>query len=243
MNIVIFEDKDISSENKLIIKNELKVNHILNILKLQKGDELKIGKLNGLIGKGIITEINKNDGIIKLEFNLYESPPEKLKTTLILAMVRPKTLIKSLHSAISLGVKEIIIIKTWRVEKSFWASPILNHENLKKIAVESLEQAKDTVLPNIEIRKLFKPFIEDELKLLIKNKRGIVAHPIANRSFFDKNENLDNVDYIAIGPEGGFIEYEIEKFKEIGFEVFKLNKRILRVENAVGVILSRLINI
>ena len=43
-----------------------------------------------------------------------------------------------------------------------------------------------------------------------------------------------------IGPEGGFIEYEIEKLKETGFEAVHLGPRILRVENAVPTILGRL---
>jgi len=45
---------------------------------------------------------------------------------------------------------------------------------------------------------------------------------------------------LAIGPEGGFIPYEIEKFAERGFAAVSLGPRILTVEVAVSSLVSRL---
>jgi RsmE family RNA methyltransferase len=45
---------------------------------------------------------------------------------------------------------------------------------------------------------------------------------------------------LAIGPEGGFIPYEIEKLQQAGFAGVHLGARILRVENAVTALVSRL---
>jgi len=240
MNIILFNNNEITKNSEIIIKDKKKYKHITKILNSNIGESIKIGIVNGLMGLGIILNIDKNLKTITLKVEINKKPPKPINTILILAMVRPKSLKKALHIAVSMGIKEIIIIKTWRVDKSYWSSPILSEESLNQISIEALEQAKDTIMPKITIKKLFKPFIEDELSLLMMNKKGIIAHPIAENSFFNIN-NLSNIDYLAIGPEGGFIEYEIEKFKQIGFEVFKLNERILRVEYAVAVILSRLI--
>ena len=241
MNIILFKKSDYINKSEIIIKDKKKYKHIIKVLKANIGDSIKIGLINDLLGIGIIKNIDKTEKTITLKVELNKKPPKKLNTILILAMVRPKSLKKALHIAISMGIKEIIIIKTWKVDKSYWSSPLLFEESLNEVSIEALEQAKDTIMPKIRIKKLFKPFIEDELSLLMSNKRGIVAHPIAQNSFFDINNNLSNIDYLAIGPEGGFIDYEINKFKSIGFEILKLNERILRVEYAIPVILSRLI--
>ena len=45
---------------------------------------------------------------------------------------------------------------------------------------------------------------------------------------------------LAVGPEGGFIDYEIGKLCEAGFQPVTLGSRILRVETAIPVILGRL---
>jgi RsmE family RNA methyltransferase len=45
---------------------------------------------------------------------------------------------------------------------------------------------------------------------------------------------------LAIGPEGGFIPYEIDKLNEVGFKTVHLGQRILRVETAIPAFISRL---
>ncbi|WP_156498209.1 RsmE family RNA methyltransferase, partial [Oleiphilus sp. HI0043] len=52
--------------------------------------------------------------------------------------------------------------------------------------------------------------------------------------------HLEEACTLIIGPEGGFTEYEVNKLKEAGFEGVHLGERILRVETAVPVLISRL---
>jgi 16S rRNA (uracil1498-N3)-methyltransferase len=103
--------------------------------------------------------------------------------------------------------------------------------------VLGLEQARDTVLPSVTLRRQFKPFVEDELPELLRNTVALVAHPAAAEPF---PRNTSKAATLIIGPEGGFIPYEIEKLQAAGCALVSLGERILNVETAVPALLSRL---
>ena len=78
-------------------------------------------------------------------------------------------------------MKRVFLLNTWRVEKSFWESPALEDEALRDQMILGLEQARDTILPEIEVRRRFKPFVEDEIPALTRGRPALVAHPDAGR--------------------------------------------------------------
>ena len=43
-----------------------------------------------------------------------------------------------------------------------------------------------------------------------------------------------------MGPEGGFVDYEVERLVELGFETVDLGPRILRVEPVIPMLVGRL---
>ena len=66
---------------------------------------------------------------------------------------------------------------------------------------------------------------------------GLVAHPDAAT---ECPRRVGRPVTLAVGPEGGFSDFEIETFEKQGFEAVHLGERILRVEAAVPALLSRL---
>ena len=233
MNLIILEKEDIH-DGKVEISGE-KFDHILKYIKPVTGDTLRAGILNGPMGEGVVTNIGHKR--ISLSLTIESRPPAPLPLKLILAMPRPKVFNRVIQHAASMGIKEIYIIKTWRVEKSYWESPVLEQENLRRQMIKGLEQGKDTVMPTIQIRKRFKPFIEDELPSIIKETLALVFHPAV------KDQCPHRVDFpvtIALGPEGGFIPYEIDRLQDIGFRAVSLGNRILRVETVLPFLMGRL---
>jgi 16S rRNA (uracil1498-N3)-methyltransferase len=130
-----------------------------------------------------------------------------------------------------------VLLNTYRVEKSFWQSPVLHRESIRKQLILGLEQARDTILPEVFLRPRFKPFIEDELPELARETLRIVAHPAAAEQCPRK---ADGFVTLVIGPEGGFIPYEIDRIVSAGFTAVRICVRILPVETAVPFLVSRL---
>lgn len=237
MNLILLNHDDFIAEDRVRLQGR-RLEHIRTVHRAEADTQLRVGLLNGLMGHGVITQIDID--FVELTLALTQTPPESLPVTLLLALPRPKMLKRVLQSATSLGVKQIYLINSYRVEKSFWSSPLLQSDQLHEQLLLGLEQARDTMLPEIHLRQRFKPFVEDELPELIKGTRAMVAHPGS-----EQNTSLqpNHPTTLAIGPEGGFIPYEVDKLVDCGFTAFSIGERILRVETAVPVLLSQMLSI
>jgi len=233
MNILLLKPDQITQQTATIGGRQLE--HLLTVQRAAVGDSVRVGEVNGLMGQGIIKALSAEQAT--LEVSLDTPPPSATPVRLILALPRPKMLRRTLQSVTAMGVKEIYLVNSSRVEKSFWQSPFLQPEALEEQMILGLEQARDTLMPKLYMRKRFKPFVEDELEDIIKGSRALVAHPVTE---VPCPINCDSAVTLAIGPEGGFIPYEVELLSSIGFEAVHLGPRILRVEVAVPALISRL---
>jgi 16S rRNA (uracil1498-N3)-methyltransferase len=234
MNLILLFQDDFINDTIVRLQGR-RLRHVLEVHRASVGDELCVGVLNGQIGSGKITLLSQS--LLEMEVRLERTSPAALPLTLILALPRPKVLRRVLRSVSSLGVKKVILLNCFRVEKSFWQSPFLSESSVKEQLVLGLEQARDTVLPEVLPRPLFKPFVEDELPAIIKETLPLVAHP---NSTAPCPRDVKCAVTLAIGPEGGFIPYEIEKLIACGFTPVQMGERILSVETAVPSLISRL---
>lgn len=234
MNLGLLFDDDFVADDRVVLRGRRR-QHLETVLKVSEGDQVPVGKVNGLMGSG--TVIRLDDREAELIIRLDTPSPKPLPLALVLAMPRPKMFRRVIQTCAALGVKDIWLINAYKVEKSFWQTPWLQDEQLRENLALGLEQACDTQMPEVHIRKLFKPFVEDELPGLIKGRRGLIAHPGTPNAC---PTHLSEPATLCIGPEGGFIPYEVDKIIESGAEPVHLGSRILRVETAVPVLVSRL---
>lgn len=232
MNLILLRPEDFAGSDTVVLRDH-RAAHIHNVLKAVPGDCLRVGLINDQCGSGEVTGIDHSS--ITLRVTLDLPPPPKLDVALMLALPRPKMARRIVHAATELGVKEIILLNSYRVEKSFWQSPLVDDAHLFSAMVEGLAQCGDTVLPTIHRAQLFKPFVEDQLPGLLEQRSGLLAHPYASSSFVPPTGEA----VLAIGPEGGFIPYEVEKLLAAGMQGFTLGPRILKVETAVPSILGQ----
>ena len=233
MNLLLFDSSDMSGENEIMISGR-RLKHLNNILKLKTDEQINVGKVGGLIGKGRIISISENEA--KIDLKICTSPPEKLPLSLIIGLPRPKMLSRILRNIAAAGVKSLHLINSRKVEKSYWQSPLLQIENIHKQFKTGLEQASDTILPNIKLWQQFKPFVEDFLPNFLSGQRSFIAHP-GNYPLLPADSNMATT--VALGPEGGFIPYEIEKLIDAGCAPVSLGTRILRLESAIDTVIGR----
>lgn len=236
MNLILLAPEDIENDRLARIRDPRRLRHLREVHRACPGDRLILGVQGGGIGRGELLGLDAEAATFALE-GLDQPPPPPLPVDLVLALPRPRMLARSLEHVTALGVKRITLLHTRRVEKSYWQSPELAPEKIHQHLVLGLEQARDTVLPEVTLERGFRPFIEDRLPDLLRGRRGLLAHPGMPAAC---PRGIETPAVLLVGPEGGFIPWEVEKLLAAGCEGVHLGPRILRVETAVIALLARL---
>lgn len=239
MNLILLFDEDFEDDTggRVARLRGRRRQHVLEIVRATPGDELVVGVLDDRIGRGRVRRLD--DEVLELEVELEREAPPKLDVTLVLAVPRPPVMRRVLAAATTIGVACITLLHTRRVEKTYWDARVMQPDALQEAMLLGLEQARDTRFPRLELERRFKPFAEDRLPALARlAKTALVAEPTATRSC---PAALETPGLVAVGPEGGFIPFELEAFERAGLAAVKLGERALRVETAVPILLSRLI--
>ena len=239
MNLLLLEDTDFDqtagSGARAVVSGE-RLKHVRKVLRAEVGDRLEVGRLSGGIGRGRIVELSRECVVLELG-PLDGELPAPLPVTLVLALPRPKFVGRILQAAAAMGVKRILLVHTARVEKSYWQSSVMQAESLRRHLMLGLAQARDTVLPEIELLRerrdltdSLPALVRDHEQVLVADATGAEPCPLG----------VDGPTALLVGPEGGLLDGELDAFAAGGARTVSLGPRALRVEHAVVALLARL---
>ena len=236
MNLLLITDEDFLADGTVRLCGR-RAWHAREVLKAEPGEQLRVGRVGGLVGDGEVLESSPDE--LRLRVSLAHEPPPRPEVDLLLAMPRPKALKRILPAAASLGVDRIVLINAYRVEKSYFQSKVLAEPFVHRLLLEGLEQARDTRMPRVLVRDRLRPFVEDELgDLFATAGQRLIAHPVPDPNGSEPPTVGSEPTVIAIGPEGGWVPFELELLKAHGFHPIVLGARTLRVEAFVPFVLG-----
>ena len=221
--------------------------HVRNVLHGAVGQVIKTGEINGKIGTGEIVEISERQVRVRVRHTDEPLPPW---ADLILAPPRPRILKRLLPSLATLGVGRIVLVGAKKVEKDFWGATLLQEANWRPLLVDGLMQGcVSSLLPAVETRRNFRRFVTDELDALFPTANRLVAHPYGDGGTGNRERGTGNGErgtgngerpLLAVGPEGGWTDEEVELLEAHGFVRRSLGPRILRTDTATVALLARL---
>lgn len=217
------------------------VKHIYKVLRLEEGEKIHINNCEGEEYLGKIASIDKQEVKIKLLEALDVNNESRIQIYLYQGLPKSSKMDLIVQKSTELGVMEITPIITERVVVKNELGEFKKVDRWKRIALEACKQCKRTLIPKINTPIEFQELL-DTLKQM-----DLIVIPYENEKGFGirnmiKNIEKNNIKKVAIviGPEGGYEEEEIEKFKEIGAHIVTLGPRILRTESAGFVCVSLL---
>jgi len=233
MNRILFGSEEVQADGTVVLSDG-RAQHIRQVLGAPSGRSIKTGFINGLAGMSRILDV---DGERVRLLPEHTQPAPEPWFDLLLAAPRPKVLKRLWPQLAALGVGRVVVVNAFKVEKCYFSSQWLDSEHFRPLLIEGLMQAGLTRLPEVWVRPRFKPFVEDELDEMFPGSLRLLAHPGAERSFFEPTD-LQARPLLAVGPEGGWTEYELKALQTFGFRLFSLGERILRTDTACVALIS-----
>ena len=231
MNIILLEKTDWLDSDRVVLRDH-RFTHLRKVLNAETGVILKVGLVNGDVGTGKVLRINNSEACLSV--TLDQAPPPRHPNDIVLALPRPKMLRRVLRTVAEMGVSTLHLIHSSRVEKSYWQSPLLQPARVDAALRTGLERSGDTRLPAVYMHSRFRPFVEDQLPDLMRDRDCWIAHPGAAESLAHQPSG----GIIILGPEGGFIPFEVELTQTQGALPVHLGARVLSVDTAVPAALS-----
>jgi RsmE family RNA methyltransferase len=233
MNRILIEPDEVRADGTVLL-SDARADHIRAVLGARAGGTVRSGTINGLCGHSDVLGVGASGVELR---PAHSAPAAEPWADLLLAAPRPKALKRLWPQLAALGVGRIVVVNAFKVEKCYFSSQWLEPAHYRPLLVEGLSQAGLTRLPDVLVRTRFKPFMEDELDALFPRSLRLLAHP-GERTPPPARGGLRPL--VAVGPEGGWTEYELKMLDARGFARFSLGPRTLRTDTACVALLSAL---
>ena len=236
MNLLLLEADQLRGSRAVL--SPIQARHARDVLRVVPGQELRIGVVDGPRGLGRVAQAGDS---IELECTFEPEPPPVPDVDLLLALPRPKVMRRLWAQIAALGVGRIILTNAERVERNYFDTHILTRACYRPLLVEGLQQARDTHLPRVSIHRRFRPLVEDELDALSPDAARVVAHPAADAApIAGAWPHGARRVLLAVGPEGGWDDFELRLLIARGFRPASLGTRTLRTDTACVALLAAL---
>jgi 16S rRNA (uracil1498-N3)-methyltransferase len=235
VNLILLEANEVDGRGVATLRDE-PARHVIDVLQAAPGGTVRIGVLNGPMGSGTVTRIANRT--VDLECAFDPVAPSRPAVDLLLALPRPKVLRRLWAQLSALGIGQIVLTNAARVERNYFDTHVLTEACYRPLLIEGLQQARDTWLPTVSVHKQFRVLIEDHLTGIFPGRCRLVAHP--GEQNCDGLATIPSRDRVllAIGPEGGWNQFELEMLTAHGFQTFDMGLRTLRTDTACIALLA-----
>ena len=235
MNLILLEERDRVDASSVTLA-DARATHLLKVLRVTTGQTVRVGWIDGPLGTGTVESVS--DGRVSMRCVFEADAPSRPRVDVLLALPRPKVLRRLWAQFAALGVGQIILTNASRVERDYFDTHVLTAACYRPLLIEGLQQAQDTRVPLVSVHRQFRILVEDRLDDLFRTGVRLVADPGGSTSIANALAGRDGRVLLAIGPEGGWNDFELRLLETRGFTPVGLGPRTLRVDTASVALLS-----
>ena len=237
MNVILVSPAEV--ESGAVRLTDGRAVHLASVLKVAPGHQVRIGLVDGPFGTGTVTAVDAAG--VSLTCAFEAAAPPRPRVDLLLALPRPKVLRRLWSQVAALGVGQVMLTNAARVERDYFGTHVLAPSAYTPLLVEGLQQARDTRLPVVTVHRRFKVLVEDDLERLFPAGVRVAAQPGQEESFgsvLDAEHRDETRVLLAVGPEGGWTDFELALLERHGFHTVGMGPRTLRSDTATIALLT-----
>lgn len=212
--------KDLTIGDSYILRGE-SLHHLVNVVRVEAGEELLLLDGRGLMVLTTIEAISKRE--LKLQFKEQYKREQSYLFDLVLGMPKREALELCLKEATELGFRKIYLIRSDYSQMRF-----PEKDRAEKLLISAMEQSNAPYLPQI---------IETNWDEVPWGEYGEVVLMDSQTAQREKVSTSDLASkLLVVGPEGGFSPEELLKLHAVkGIRIINLPTPILRTPTAVAV--------
>ena len=232
MSFPLFYIEEFLQGSSGIILNGDTSKHIVHVLRMKPGEQLRLTNGKGeIITAEIILENKKATEVKALSTSNIKHPASKIN--IAISLIKNNSRFEwFLEKATEIGVSNIIPLICERTEKQHF-----RYDRMKAILISAMLQSQQTWLPILNEPVKFKEFIKQP-----SHQQKYIAHCIDEEKKLLSNEALHAGEQsILIGPEGDFTKDEVDAALQNNFIPVSLGSTRLRTETA-GIVACVLLN-
>ena len=235
MNLILLGPTELAADGRVCLRDG-RAAHLLRVVQVDRGRTVRVGIIDGPTGTGTVIAVT--DDAVTLQCELGQVPPRPA-VDLLLAVPRPKVLRRLWSQLAALGLDRIILTNAERVERNYFDTHVLTPACYGPLLLEGLQQARDTRVPRISIYRQFRKLVEDDLTALSDASIRLVAEPGATTTIRAALTDYQNERVLlAVGPEGGWNDFELALLGANGFQRVGMGLRTLRTDTATIALLA-----
>jgi RsmE family RNA methyltransferase len=245
VNLILIDHSEIGAEG-LVRMTGARATHIRHVLRATVGDDVRVGVIEGPRGVGTVAAIDDDAVVVRCVCEV-EIPPRPA-VDLLLAVPRPKVLRRLWAQLAAMGIGRIMLTNAERVERDYFGTHLLDESAYRPLLIEGLQQARDTRVPQVSVHRRFKVLVEDHLDALCPDAVRLAAQPGAgmpvSRVLAGSEDPALHRDsarqrvLLAVGPEGGWNDFELKLLDAHGFHPVDMGARPLRSDTACLALLA-----
>src|SRR5437773_1606161 len=232
MDHPFFYISEYDASKRKILLDEENSKHVVQVLRMKTGDRLNLTDGKGNFLTAAIVSDHKKHCEVRIEEARHKEQGSR-KISIAISLLKNSNRFEwFLEKATEIGINEIIPLICERTEKEKF-----RYDRMKGICISAILQSQQCWLPVLHEPIAFKEAVEQA-----KQQQKFIAHCMedSKRNLSDLvNESLSS-QIILIGPEGDFIDDEIQLAIKYHFDAVSLGETRLRTETA-GVVAATLL--